>query len=445
MVVKIAVFGSKDFIHHIKKYEKDISNIELIPYSYNHPRESLQLIQQAAYCDVFYFSGFLPYFFSKVELDKLDAPVVYAGLDEISLSLSLFYIQHHYHIPISRIAIDLTDKKDVYNVLNYVDIPAEPLHIKNYQGILEDDASSFDLEEIIQFHTNLWHAGEVEIVLTSIHAVYDRLTEQGINCMKMIESEKQIADSLIKAKTAGKLQKSESSQIAVGLISINDYDRLVENVPVVYQQEYVTKIRQPLDQFARKINASVQHLQKDRFVIYGTKGGIEFITEHFQSMPLLSEVENNMQTSISAGFGFGLTTKEAENHAAIALNEAKALTNSSAFIVTEDKKVIGPLNENKKYHRLKTENHQLQTLAKTLHLSTTNVDKVIQFIKSRNSHRFTSYDLSEYLAVSRRTSERILKKFSDHHYLQIVGEEKTYQKGRPRAIYEINLPIDQFS
>ncbi|MDD1368253.1 hypothetical protein PTB13_09285, partial [Bacillus sp. MHSD17] len=50
-------------------------------------------------------------------------------------------------------------------------------------------------------------------------------------------------------------------------------------------------------------------------------------------------------------------------------------------------------------------------------------------------------DLSEYLQVTRRSTERLLKKLVDYGYAHICGEEMPYQQGRPRAIYELNLPL----
>ncbi|WP_419392926.1 helix-turn-helix domain-containing protein [Cytobacillus praedii] len=82
-------------------------------------------------------------------------------------------------------------------------------------------------------------------------------------------------------------------------------------------------------------------------------------------------------------------------------------------------------------------------IAQKAKLSPANLSKLIQFGKERQSHHFTAADLSEYLQVTRRTTERIIKKLADHGYISTVGEEMTYQQGRPRAVYILNLPIYQ--
>ncbi|MGO4889704.1 transcriptional regulator [Anaerobacillus sp. MEB173] len=433
MKIKIAVFGSNEFLSQIKLYEKEIKDIEIIPYVYKDPRESVKLIKHLKPCDVLFFSGVLPYYFSKMEIENLHIPIVHLSLDEHALTLSLLYIQHHYQIPIERIAIDLADKKYIENVVNDLKLSPKNLYIKDYPSILENNKQSFKLEEIINFHTTLWNNDKVSLVLTSIHAVYDQLTQKGINCLKMIDPEKTIIDSLYEAKTIGELEKRNKSQIAVGLISIGQH--------ISEQDTIFDDVNKILITFAKTINASI-HLEKDYFILFGTKGSIEDVTEQLTSLPLLSEIEGKTTSVINIGFGFGLTTKDAKNHAKIALKHAQnSPDKNSAFIITEDKRIIGPLNEDKKQYRLKTEDQEIQNLAKKLQLSTTNMDKVIQFIKSRNTSHFTSNDLADYLDVSRRTAERILKKFLTHDYLSIVGEEKPFSQGRPRAVYELKLPI----
>lgn len=78
-------------------------------------------------------------------------------------------------------------------------------------------------------------------------------------------------------------------------------------------------------------------------------------------------------------------------------------------------------------------------MAKETKLSPLNISKIMAFSKARQSLQFTAHDLSEHLQVTRRTTERILKKLVEHNYAKIVGEEMTYQQGRPRSLYELNF------
>lgn len=61
-------------------------------------------------------------------------------------------------------------------------------------------------------------------------------------------------------------------------------------------------------------------------------------------------------------------------------------------------------------------------------MSPATLSKIIQFSKSRQSLQFTAADLSDYMQVTRRSTERILKKLVNPGLVKIVGEEMTYQK-----------------
>ncbi|ARK32281.1 hypothetical protein BkAM31D_21820 [Halalkalibacter krulwichiae] len=357
---------------------------------------------------------------------------MYQSFNEHALTLSLFWIQQHHQLPLERISIDLADRSYLANVLNDLQITVKPLHVIDYPMILEKRVEQFDLDEIEAFHTSLQNQGSTRLALTSVHAIYDRLTAKGIPCLKMLEPQKSIIDCLKEAKTIVQLEKRNRAQIAAGLVKIESLNDVSKS-----RSKQVGAIKDQLVQFAKTIQASIQ-IEEDNLKLFGTKGSIADATRQFQSFPVFT----GEATKIQIGFGFGRTVKEAENHAEMALTYAKeAPYQQSVFIMTEEKRVIGPLNEDKKEHNTKTENEERQILAKTLQISTANVNKIIQFVNQRETSSFTSNDLADYLGVSRRTAERLLKKFATHGYLTTVGEEMPYTKGRPRAIFELKLSM----
>lgn len=112
---------------------------------------------------------------------------------------------------------------------------------------------------------------------------------------------------------------------------------------------------------------------------------------------------------------------------------------TGAFLVTKDKEVIGPLNEDLKAFHLKSEDRTVLHVAEETGISVATINKLVAFIRLRRDNRFTATDLAAYLQVSRRSAERILKKLADKEFVRAVGEEQPYQQGRPRALYRINF------
>lgn len=440
MQMKIAVFGSEEMINRVRECQLDVDNINIVPFVYDYPNEIEQLIMDASTCDVFLFTGPLPYYLAKRSSQELNIPSVYIPVNDLNVSLVLFSIYYHHGIEIERLSIDLPDSKYVRNVLTALQLQPSVLHIQEYRWIIEKNyTKEFHLDEIVSKHIQLWKEKKIDLVLTSIHAVYDQLQKKNIPCMRMIDPKKNIIDSLKEAKVLGELHQSQQSQIAVGLISMNGFETVLASD--ITSQEHILKTHQLLLQFAKKINCSVQHIGNEQFVLFGTRGSIEHLTEHFLSLQRLIETEEKLARTISIGFGLGMTTAEAEKHAKIALDYAKKTeVNSAAYIVTEEQTVIGPLNDKVKRVQLKVENEQVRELAKKLKISPTNLLKIQQFLDAHSTNRFTSNDVADYLEVSRRSAERLLKKFADQGYLHIIGEEQPHQSGRPRAIYTLNLP-----
>ncbi|WP_257347302.1 transcriptional regulator [Pseudalkalibacillus decolorationis] len=420
MTTKIAVIGSADFINNIFSIAPRIEDIEIEPYVYQQPQEAAELIRLLKPCDAVFYSGVLPFYFSKEMQEQLPIPVLFLEQDEMAISSSLLSINYHQNIAIERISIDLIDSSFVENVLTDIGIDRAPRHVMDYADMLPN---KFDATEIIDFHHSRFKSGETDFALTSVHAVYDELQQLGVPSQRMLDPTKALIRGLQDAKAQAESAKNHSATVAVSYISLP--------VPHGVQNNY-------LDVFANYIHASVQQIDDSSFKLYSTRGDIESLMKNGAFHELLL----NWQEPVTVGFGYGATTAEAEQNAKIARSFATKHENESCgYILTEEKELLGPYPKENKTQRLRNDHPELLQIAKETKLSPANLSKIIQFSKSRQSLQFTAADLSNYLQVTRRSTERILKKLVDHGSVKIVGEEMTYQQGRPRAIYELNIPI----
>lgn len=435
MVIKIALFGSKETVNLVKKYENSIDDIEVAQFIYNTPKDMETLITKADNCDVYFFSGVLPYFYTKKFLGTFDKPAIYIADNELNVSLTLLSVLNHQTAELDRISFDLPVRQDLDIIIKQLDINPKPVFITDYEWVKHDSQKDFDINEVLNIHTDLWKSGDIDLVITSIHTIHDQLVSSNIPCLKMIDAEKNIIDSLKEAKNLGVLQKTQDSQIAVGLLTLSTDD---EAAVLVETEEFLFNELQSL---AKILNCTAQRVTASSFVLYGTKGGIEYLLNNKHLLDAIYHYANERSTFISIGFGFGMTIVDAESNSEIAISYShKQRSANSIHIVTEDKFVINPQKTTSKHSILKSEDEKLIQLAKELKISVTNLNKMIQFYGSRPKNSFTSSDICDYFEISKRSSERMLKKFSDCGYLQAIGEEQPYQNGRPRSIYRLNLP-----
>ncbi|MEH7525258.1 HTH domain-containing protein [Bacillus sp. JJ1503] len=417
MQTKIAVIGSAEFFEQIQSVSEQVPNIELEGYIYKQPQEAEYLIKQIKPCDVVFLSGTLPYLFSQKYHEQLPIPILYLAQDEMTVASTLLAALYHKKISLDRISIDLFDASIVSNVLDAVDIKTSPLHVRDYEDILLQEP--YDFEQLVSFHHLLWKQGEIDLAITSVHVVYNQLILQGVPANRMADPKTALIRGLQDAKAKAEYVKSQASQVAVGYISVDSLNE---------QQ------RKNLDTFAHEIYATVQQLNDSQFVLYSTRGDIESM-RHEDLNQLFSKTDGN-----AIGFGYGATMKEAEKNALIALGFAEKNENSNCcFILTEKKDLLGPFPQLHKQQKLVNDHPDLYLIAQKAKLSPANLSKIIKF--SKDIHQFTSADLADFLQVTRRTAERMIKKLTDHGYIQIVGEEMTYQQGRPRALYKLNIPI----
>ncbi|MCM3569395.1 hypothetical protein [Neobacillus mesonae] len=427
MPTQIAFFGPQAIVEQAQEYTKDMPDILLIPFIYKKPEEVVDHLDQAFYCDVMLFSGLLPYYFAHAQssLDAYKKPCLYMPINEYMLTISLFQLLYHEGVPLERISIDLPDRSILLQCLNDLNLNPEHVSIIDYPLIFNKELSHFSTSKIVTHHEKLYLEEKVDITLTSIHAVYDALKARGIPCRKMVDPKKNIVESIEEAVVQAKIYQAKQSQMAVGYILLES-ENLTDNL-----------IQEVIAYFDAEFECSAQYLDDGLFIFYSTRGKVEKATHHFQLFPR----QHFLKKKLKLGIGLGLTSKEAKRNAKVALSRTeKYASQNIAFIVTDNETIIGPLGEkeNKEY-RLNSYDKKVQELAKKVGISVAKFNQFASFVNSLPMNQFTTEDLAENFAVTRRSAERLLKKLIDQHLVVKIGEEQLYEHGRPRSIYTFQL------
>ncbi len=415
MATKIAVIGPADFMHNITLLAEQIKNVEIVPYIYSQPEESDSITRNLKPCDVVFYSGGLPYYFSAEARKKLTIPSLYMEQDEMMIAVSLLSIVHNKKIPLEHLSVDVLDACFFSNVLKNIGAPQAKHHVIDFVSMLPSD---FDICKIVRFHQDLYESGQTKMALTSIYSVYDKLVELGVPAQRMIDPSKALIRGLLEAKAEAEMMKKHAATIAVCHMSLKNSDPKVESL-------------------AKSIQASVQRRGDSAVSLFCTRGDIENIINTHGFRLFLQSWEGHA----AIGFGYGETVSDAEEHAMIAQRFADHEKTSCAYILTEMKELYGPYPGDVKFQSLVNVHPELVKLAKAIKISPANLSKIIQFSQNRQTHQFTAADLSAYMQVTRRSAERMIKKLVDHGSIKVVGEEMTYTQGRPRSLYELDIPV----
>ncbi|MBB2482108.1 HTH domain-containing protein [Bacillus sp. APMAM] len=441
-MVAIGVLGSNLFIDAISEYYALYPEISFINYSYESPWEIDHLLDKAGKeVDFLLFSGAIAYYFGQKKMKEYRLMATYVSFNEFVLSLSLFSIYFHEKIPLEKISIDLPKQEFLENVLKEIHITDLTMSVKDYPWIfhLEEQTQSFDISQFIQFHLDLYKQGKTQFALTSIHAVYEELQKLSIPSIYMVQTKQSLKETLERAVTLTKLKKTKDSQIAVISIKVTNY-------PTSHgEQEFRLKLLQYLHEIAKQLNARVSLEQHQPFLIYTNRGSLETVLKE-KSLQKVLELEGKINSSLQIGIGYGYTMNDAENHSneALFFSEKHSKEKTQIFLLDEDKKLIGPLFENEKQFSLKNEDKEIQNLSESLKMTAKNLNRFLDFIRLQQFRSFSAQELADYFEVSRRSAERLIKRFLEQELLIITGEEQPYDLGRPRALYNISDKLKKY-
>lgn len=429
MKVKVAVFGGEDIVNRINKQIEGQDDIIIIPFTYKKTEDTTQLIDTAFMCDIYLFAGALPYLYAKHKIDKKRLPAVQVIFDEYMILTNLYHMKEDYHRQLNRLSIDVLDKGYADNVLKELNIDGKEIYTYSFGN---DDHMAID--NIIAHHQRLWVEGKIDYVLTSSDEVEQRLLKVGIPTTSMIIPGINIDKAIEKAKSMSIFNQSKSAQIVAGLVRIKNLHAVKEKQGEFIAQELMLKLHQILLKFSRKTNASVMLDQNNLFVLFGNKAVLDHITNHYRDFPLLREIEATLQVPVDISFGLGLTVKQAEQNAKLALKICAETKGSKCYIVNERQDTIGPLGVKKFFDTSKL----YQALIHKARLNNELSYNFIDFITIRNNEPFSSNDIAVYYKVTKRSAERTIHKLLTNEVIRIAGEERPYLKGRPRKLFTLN-------
>lgn len=426
-MIRIGAFGTIKTIEYLQTFVEHEKNIRIIPFTYSHPKEAKSQLQQAFGCDVFLFTGPVPYIYAKDVLNETTIPHVFVEFDQLMISNSFNLIYKNEALHVKDLSIDIMHKEDVYEVLDVLEIDKDLLHVFDFS-----DQEPFKISEIIKFHEHLWQEGKVRMVLTSIAAVEERLKERGIPCLKMPIPRKNLELALQEAETLGELRLSKTAKIVVGLAKIKNFETKIDQLDDFKVEKAQLTLHQMLLRFTHEMGLSL-YKGNNTFVIFGTKGSLDNLVSSNTLHEYVKEIEQSLKVYLVIGFGSGNTAPEAEENAKIAMRRALQDDASSCYVYEDGSYV--PVHSYAGVHMQRENliNQVIQAENITLESATTFVD----FLILNDFQPFTAHEYAFYGKVTTRTAARFIKKMVDNGLLELAGEQKLFEKGRPRTMYEL--------
>lgn len=150
---------------------------------------------------------------------------------------------------------------------------------------------------------------------------------------------------------------------------------------------------------------------------------------------MIETIMDELHDDLNIGIGIGRTRIESEHHALKAYKYAKAYGNRKHFIMTEEKLVMGPLNDE---YSLSVNEYQLEARyeqARSLGIKGFNLCRLLALYEKKKL--LNTEIVMSYLNIAHRSSNRILTILERNGIVEEGYERSTNRVGRPSKKYRL--------
>ena len=431
MKIDLGVIGPSDSIELVKKAASEFGEVNILPFPYHEMEETRDIIMQnKEYVDQWFFSGQAPYFYAlSNNLIRIEEGS-YAPLNSNSVFKTLLKAQMNEKKIFKNISLDTIQETEVVEIKSSI-LPME-IYTLSYSGYLP-------IQEIIDFHVDLYREEKVDVAVTCIQTVYTSLKKLGIPCYRVtpdVIAIRLILQYLIQRGESLWYRRAQIAILGIELFQLNS-DEQYYSYKMKHQELELKKV---LLNYAELINGSFVEIGDGRYFIYTTRGEMEIQLNKNSLFSLIENTGLQSKLQIRIGLGYGITSLEAEQNARLATQYARDKKDPVVVIVDENKTVTeNQENENTLSYNNRKISDEWDEILINASISPATVNKIKSLALHYKKTNITSKELSNWMKSTERNARRILTELENVGLARISGEEQSGQRGRPRKVYELQF------
>ncbi len=427
--MKIAIIGAPD---SVKKVYSILSSayreINFVTRSTEKIDDMINFIQDIEESvDGFYLTG-IGVYSALNEKTNITKPVVYTKRGITGIMKSFWEFQRDNCgtsiLKNMKIGIDVIDEKDFLETLEEFDIEIKSYYLQKY------DYQKTEAEYLKEYIRKIT-SGEVNCIFTAFGYIYSALKEKNIPVYRVQATNGEIRKEFKNLLNRIKMSKAENSKISVEIIKILKSEGISNNIlsdKLQFEKELLS--------YSQMVDGNIQTLGSDEYLILSNKGLLN-APENINT--ILSIIKNYSYKGlhISIEIGEGNTIFLSEKNARTALKISISNGNDSIFF-SDGSEVKGPLMEKREILYKNFSDKRILEISKNTGVSTLYLEKIKSVIKKQDKNSFTSAELAEFLNISERSTNRIIKKIIEAGYAS-VEFENSFGAGRPRKKTQFNF------
>ncbi|SDY08970.1 hypothetical protein SAMN05421736_101338 [Evansella caseinilytica] len=432
MKIRLGIIGPADSVKKIQEVAKNFAEFALYPFAYEKTEDTAAIIKQhKETVDQWFFSGQAPYAYA-IQNELIDeADGVYPTHHGSSLLGKLLKAQFQQAGILRSVSLDTISEEEVQWVKKTYGLERLQFHTFPYPGYVP-------AEKMIAFHNEQYASGKVEAVFTCIQAVYRHLTAEGIPAFRITPTNVDIQDTLRFLKERGLAVWYRKSQLAIIGMEVFYSQKEMEEYMFSYKmKQRELELKRLLLDYAEEIQGSFVQVGDGMFYIYSTRGEVEV---HRWPFELLEKAQLQTKLQLRFVIGFGMTALAAEQHVRLALQYARKHEKPVIIQVDDNKDVTEVFRDAAAYtygQRRLSEQSNKQLL--DVQVSPAIVSKLESLVKHYNKPEVTSQDVAHWLSSTERNARRILTELHRVKLAEMIGEEQSGTRGRPRKIYRLKF------
>lgn len=427
--MKIAIIGAPDSVDKIYSLlSSAYSEIDFITRSTEKIDDMINFIQDIEEkVDGFYLTG-IGVYSALNEKTNIAKPVVYTkrGITGIVKSFWDFQKDNYGILDLKdvKIGIDVVDEKDFLETLSEFNIEIKSYDLQKYNYQKSE-------EEYLKEYLKKIKSEEINCIFTAFGYIYSALKEKNIPVYRVQATNVEIREEFTNLLNRIKMSKVENSKIGIEVIKLlksDEFSNTALSQKIQFEKELLA--------YAKEVDGNIQVSGNDEYLIFSNKG---LLNNPENINTILSIIKNYSSKGliISIGIGEGNTMFLSEKNARFALKLSMGNGNNSIFF-SDGSEVKGPLMEKREILYKNSSDKKILEVSKNTGVSTLYLEKIKSVIKKQDKNSFTSTELAEFLNISERSTNRIIKKIIENGYASVEFENSP-GAGRPRRKTQFNF------
>ena len=438
MKYHIGIITARKSLRNLQKSDaqmRELCDITYLPYSTTMELTNLYL-ENANKFDGFLFSGQYPHDYIIENVCAISKPCRYLNLADRDYYRAVARLHtHHPDLDIRRVAFDGMSREfktvDQTPIFDDIFPPDRQPKVNNFSSIYmsQNLHQLYDLS--VTEYCQMWRDGEVDMIVTRLTNIVDQLRAENVPCILLQPCPATVLETfkdLLANIQAARIQNNLTACCVI---------QIAHEVPTLDEFELLGK---KLDDFNAQQNMCfVLRRDGDAFNAITSGEAVRELTSGYTTCLLTSSLFEMLPFSTHIGWGVGFDIVSAHQKALRAIQESKRDSSRYTYMVNESNELVGPLCGDRTISYQLRPSDRTSRIAKVLGISPINLEKLISLQEKKHITEFSSGDLAFYLDITPRSATRILQKLVQCGAATQINSLHLNNRGRPAAIYEINL------